>query len=287
MSERTGPAHGPWRPLERWSLLALGLFTFLALAGFASFGRNPALLARFPGLAGFYSDAFALFARGHVVISAAALFAVLIRYTGRAWVVAFVAVCGIALLAEWTGTSTGLPFGEYRYTELLGPRIAGKVPWLIPVSWFLMALPAFGLTAGVGNSRIVHWLLGAALLTAWDFSLDPAMSHLSPYWVWETEGALYGMPLINVAGWLITSFVIMAALDWTGARRLLPHLPRGFLAAYYLTVLAMSFGMVLVSGLWISVAITIPVVLWVGSRRPVFDGRPDASGWVRARGATS
>ncbi|NNF26774.1 MAG: carotenoid biosynthesis protein, partial [Gemmatimonadetes bacterium] len=197
-----------------------------------------------------------------------------------------VGVCGVALTAEWLGTSTGFPFGEYRYTELLGPRIDGKVPWLIPASWFLMALPSFALAVERKESRLSQWLLGAVLLTAWDFSLDPAMSYLSPYWVWEGEGVLYGMPLLNVAGWLVTAFVIMAVLDWTGSRRVVEALPRGFLAGYYLAVLGMSFGMVLVGGLWISVALTIPVIVWIGSQWPSIRARTDVSGLAHA-GSTS
>ena len=272
----SGGASGPWASSRSWPS-----------SGFASFGRNPELLARFPGLAGFYAGAFGLFARGHVLIAAAVLMAVLVRYSGWAWLAPFAAVCGVALLAEWVGTSTGLPFGEYRYTELLGPKIDGKVPWLIPVSWFLMALPSFALAAGKAGPRISQWFLGAVVLTAWDLSLDPAMSYLSPYWVWETEGALYGMPLLNVLGWLVTGVVLMAVLDATGARGLVAAAPRGFLAGYYLTVLAMSFGMVLVSGLWISVALTLPLVLWVSSQFFTLHVHPDPPGLAHPRGATS
>ena len=264
MAEHRTTSHQAWDLVERRGLLLLALFTLLALAGYASFGRHPALLARFPGVAGFYSTAFGFFAQGHVLLATGVLLAVLVRRTGRAWVGPLVAVGAVALGAEWMGTSTGLPFGEYRYTELLGPRIGNQVPWLIPVSWFLMALPAFGLATARGLSPAPRWALGAVLLTAWDLSLDPAMSHLSPYWVWGTEGDFYGMPLLNVAGWLGTGLVIMAVLEATRARRLVEALPPGFLAAYYLTVLAMSFGMVLAAGLWFSVLVTLPFIYWVG-----------------------
>jgi len=44
----------------------------------------------------------------------------------------------ISLAAELTGTSTVLPFGPYSYTPLLGWRVAGLVPFPIPLSWFYM-----------------------------------------------------------------------------------------------------------------------------------------------------
>ena len=274
-----------FKPLERRSLWVLVGFTAFALLGFATFGRNPALLARFPGLAGFYQAAFAFFAQGHIVVAAAALLAILVPRTGGVWVPAFVAVCGISLTAEWVGTSTGWPFGRYHYTELLGPQIGGQVPWLIPVSWYLMALPSFDLAERLGGGgRASRWLIGAALLTAWDLSLDPAMSHLSPYWVWDAEGSVYGMPLRNLAGWFGTGVVLMAGIEATGGRRVVASLPPGLMAAYYLAVLSLSFGMVLVAGLWISVLLSIPVLALIVTRglaggggfpmgRPALDGK--------------
>ncbi len=274
----------PFKSLERRGLWALLGFTAFALLGFATFGRNPALLARFPSLAGFYQTAFAFFAQGHIVVATAAILVILVPRTGASWVPAFLAVCGISLTAEWVGTSTGWPFGRYHYTELLGPRIGGRVPWLIPVSWFLMALPSFDLAERLGaGGRVARWVLGAAFLTAWDLSLDPAMSHLSPYWVWDTEVGIYGMPLRNLAGWFGTGVVLMAGIEATGGRRIVASLPPRLMAAYYLAVLSLSLGMVLVSGLWISVAVSIPVVALIlargfrgGGKVPV--GRPALDG---------
>ena len=47
---------------------------------------------------------------------------------------------GIAVL-ERVGTSTGVPFGRYRYTGALRPSIGG-VPAVVPLAWFAMAVPA-------------------------------------------------------------------------------------------------------------------------------------------------
>ena len=52
------------------------------------------------------------------------------------WV--FIASFGISLSSELLGTSTGLPFGPYSYTNQLGFKILGLVPFNIPTSWFFM-----------------------------------------------------------------------------------------------------------------------------------------------------
>lgn len=254
-----------WSRRERWGLTALALFTGLALVGFATFGRSPELLARFPRLAVFYGPAFSFFAQGHILIATGALLCCLVPRTGAAWIPAFVAVATVSLVAELVGTSTGWPFGEYRYTELLGPRVAGLVPALIPLSWFMMSLPAFGLAQGVG-STFGRWGLGALLLTSWDLTLDPAMSGLSPYWIWETPGVLHGMPVRNLLGWLVTGVVIMAALELCGVRTWMRRIPVSYLAAYYVLVSTLSLIMVAIAGMWTMVVVALPALAWAAAR---------------------
>ena len=111
-----------------------------------------------------------------------------------------------------------------------------------------------GLPAMYSNLKLIvisfSIVLGAYLLTAWDLALDPAMSFLTPYWVWEESGPFYGMPWVNLAGWMATGMILMGLLEVFGSRRWGPHLPLGWLAAYYGVVLLMPLGMVLAAGLW-------------------------------------
>ena len=165
-------------------------------------------------------------------------------------------VAGMALL----GTATGFPFSAYRYTELLGARVAGLVPVAIPFSWFMMGFPAYVLARRMARGRASRWALGALLLTTWDLTLDPAMSDLSPYWVWESEGAYYGMPLVNLAGWFGTSALIMAGFDAVRAGPVADRVPARLMEVYYATVLALSLAMTLVAGYWLAVALTLAVL---------------------------
>jgi putative membrane protein len=120
----------------------------------------------------------------------------------------------ISLGAELTGTSTGLPFGPYSYTTLLGWRVAGLVPFPIPLSWFYMiyaSLAILGrvLTPGDGvRTRLAWAAAGGLVLAAWDVSMDPAMSFATAHWIWHVRGAFYGMPWLNWFGWWLTGSVI-------------------------------------------------------------------------------
>ncbi len=129
----------------------------------------------------------------------------------------------ISLSSELLGTSTGFPFGAYGYLSGLGYKIAGLVPFTIPLSWFYMGLVSY-LLACVPLRRSRHLfarletiVLGALLLTAWDLVLDPAMSRTRvPFWEYYEAGAFFGTPLQNFAGWMGTGMVFMAvaALFW-------------------------------------------------------------------------
>jgi uncharacterized membrane protein len=128
----------------------------------------------------------------------------------------------LSLLSELLGTSTGFPFGHYAYLDGLGYKIAGLVPFTIPLSWFYVGFSAYllaysGLEQGLarwslGNFQIKTFSvgLGAVLLTAWDLVLDPAMSQARfPFWEFQEAGAFFGMPYRNLAGWVGTAMVFM------------------------------------------------------------------------------
>jgi putative membrane protein len=122
----------------------------------------------------------------------------------------------LSYLAELIGSSTGIPFGKYHYTDILQPQIAG-VPLLIPLAWLMMLPPAWAI-AGIILSRsnprfpIYHILLSALAFTAWDLFLDPQMVGWG-FWVWEIPGQYFGIPLVNYLGWIVVSALITLAVN--------------------------------------------------------------------------
>ncbi|HEX2719201.1 MAG TPA: carotenoid biosynthesis protein [Gemmatimonadaceae bacterium] len=155
----------------------------------------------------------------YVVLGALAILAHAAARVGWARAFALLAAgFSISLAAELIGTSTGLPFGPYSYTTLLGWRVAGLVPFPIPLSWFYMLYASLAILGRVLEARDdargrLRWAMAAGLvLTAWDVSMDPAMSYATPHWIWHVRGFFYGMPLLNWFGWWLTGSVVAFAM---------------------------------------------------------------------------
>lgn len=245
--------------IERIALTILALFSATAVAGYWFFGLHPENLARFPQSATFYSHSFSFFAQTQVWLSGIALFAILAWGGKFKWISGFVAVYILSLASELSGTMTGFPFGDYEYSSLLGAKWFSHVPYLIPLSWFTMALPSFVLverTLSDHLPKLARWTLAAILLTSWDLVLDPAMSFLVPYWLWGQAGSFYGMPWINLAGWFVTGFVLSAALSHFRATEAVEHVSNRTLLVYYAIVFALPAGMLVAAGHILLVVLT-------------------------------
>lgn len=250
--------------LPRWpaaGLVALYLFSVVAIVGFATFGLNPGLLVRFPQAAGFYGVSFQFFAQAQIYLAAVVLAFLLARHVGTRWVPAFVALYAVSLGSELLGTGIGIPFGEYRYTDALGPKWFGHVPVVIPLSWFFMALPSYAIArAALPERAVARVVMASLILLGWDLALDPAMSRATAYWVWAEPGAYYGMPWLNLFGWYVTGLALMGALALLRADEWVAALPADWLGAFYAANLLLPLGMNAAAGLWGAVLATLVVL---------------------------
>ena len=86
------------------------------------------------------------------------------------------------------------------------------------------------------------------------------MSFLVPYWTWANPGPFYGMPWVNLAGWMGTGVVLMGILELLGARSWGAELPNRWVAAFYGLNLLLPAGMLLAAGVWVPVLATLIAV---------------------------
>ncbi len=180
------------------------------------------------------------------------------------WLSFMIPAIALSLASELLGTSTGFPFGEYRYLSGLGYKIAGLVPFTIPLSWFYLGFSAYIIAlAGLSRLELKNWIrqlgaiiCGALCLTSWDFVLDPAMSQAPiPFWVWDQPGAFFGMPYQNFAGWMGTGIIFMtvATLLWKVKPFTLPNNDLKLPLAIYLANFTFATVLSLAAGFYVPV----------------------------------
>lgn len=104
--------------------------------------------------------------------------------------------------SEVLGVHTGFPFGNYQYGSVLGFQLF-EVPLMIGVNWLLLVY----LTGNLFSERIQNnWLaaaLGAGLMVAIDFLIEPVAIKLD-FWTWENNV----VPLSNYIGWFVVAYLI-------------------------------------------------------------------------------
>ena len=206
------------------------------------------------------------------------------------WLSFMIPAIALSLGSELLGTSTGFPFGDYRYLSGLGYKIAGLVPFTIPLSWFYLGFSAYIIAlAGLKKLEIGNWLcelgaivFGSLCLTSWDFVLDPAMSQAPvPFWVWDTPGAFFGMPYQNFAGWMGTGIIFMtvATLLWRVKPFLVPNDDLKLPLAIYLANFVFATVLSLAAGFYVPVLLGVVlgilpllVLYWLATKQDAAEG---------------
>jgi putative membrane protein len=187
----------------------------------------------------------------------------------------------IAFASEKLSISTGFPYGWYYYIDTTSHKelwIWG-VPFFDSLSYVFLTYCSYSTalfilsplatkgydlitleTRAIRSSRAAL-VLGAFLQTFLDIIIDPT-SHQGHRWFlgqiygYREEGVHFGVPLSNYAGWLLTSFVLVAAFQWID-RKQEAERPAG--------IIRLPFRSLLGPILYLSVLIFIwTVTFWIG-----------------------
>ncbi len=203
-------------------MIFLVLINLISIFGYATFVLNPQLLAKFEWAPPIFAISFPLFAQLQIFVGFVLMAVKCHKDIGKKWYFYLISSVIISFIMEYGGTTYGIPFGKYSYSSLLGWKIAGEVPYLIPLSWFFMALPSYLIAEQILGPKtwlFSKTLLGSFLLVAWDLSLDPAMSHLTSFWIWEEPASQFlKMPLKNLFGWVFTGLLILGVFELKGLK---------------------------------------------------------------------
>ena len=209
-----------------------------------------------------------------VLVFAAASVSHAAVHRGARWAAVYLVVtAGLGLLAEAVGTATGVPFGQYRYGDSLGPALL-DVPLVVPLAWAMFAYPCLLVGQRLARSPWGAVAVGAWALASWDLFLDPQMVEAG-HWTWtDVRLALPGspeVPVSNLLGWVLVATVMLAVLQRLPRRPGDDRVPMAlFLWTYASSVLAFAVffgrpGVAVLGGLGMGV-VAVPLALRLARR---------------------
>lgn len=150
---------------------------------------------------------------------------------------AVVAVLIIIFLCEASGANFGFPFGDFAFTDLLGPKVL-DVPLLILFTWLAILIPAW---AAAGKFlRYKHVVVASIVVTAFDAVLEFSADSLD-LWHWKK-----GLPTeLNFISWFGIAYVSFSILRKYASEKepglLVPHLLSAQLLYFTLSDAATRF----------------------------------------------
>ena len=117
------------------------------------------------------------------------------------------------IVIEAIGISTGIPYGGFHYSDELGFKIAGLVPWSVIFAFAPLLIGSYSISSQVTDDVRLVIPFSAFLLVLVDMVLDPAAVILN-IWEWDVPGPYYGIPLTNYSGWFITAIIGLILLHF-------------------------------------------------------------------------
>lgn len=129
----------------------------------------------------------------------------------------FALTCVISWSLESVSIATGFPFGNYHYTDSLGPKL-GTVPLLIMPAYFGVCYISWIIAGQLADhnrpaprATLTLAIVASFVMVMWDLSMDPARATVHQAWIWHDGGAYFGVPFVNFAGWFLCVFTILMA----------------------------------------------------------------------------
>ena len=153
-----------------------------------------------------------------------------------------------ALGIEALSITTGFPYSRFTYSETIGGRLFGLVPWTVPFAWIPLVAGALARWGGLEPRYRVA--AAAAHLVAIDLLLDPAAVKLG-FWKYASGSAYYGVPAQNFAGWVLSGGLAAWVVVRVGGARPLP-VPAGDSLAM---ILVFWTSVCAFAGLWVPAAV--------------------------------
>jgi len=170
------------------------------------------------------------------IFIACALVHAAFAYGVRRALILFVACSAIAFAMENLGAATGFPFGVYHFEVGADLPHVGLIPIIVGPLWFGAGYFSWTVASVLldGADRklddpfnlVSLPVVAAFVMTQWDLVMDAPNATIAKVWIWHDGGGVFGVPLSNYLGWLLTSWLIFQTFALYLRRSGLPPYPR-------------------------------------------------------------
>lgn len=119
----------------------------------------------------------------------------------------------------------GVSFESFTFTDRMGAKLLGTLPWPVPLLWIVIVLNARGVAELILRPwrRTGHyglWVLGLAsgLAVLLNFGLEPFAVKVKGFWIWNSHSSTrhwHTAPWVNFLGWTVTSsMALLFSVPW-------------------------------------------------------------------------
>ncbi len=139
-----------------------------------------------------------------------------------------------AISIETFAIITGFPYSNFSYTNLIGFKILGYTPYTVPFAYVPLFIGCFYMASIIEMDKWKVIILSTLMVLFADMVLDPAAVALK-FWVYESQGFFYGVPLMNFLGWILTGFLSsLITMHFLKNNINDPNKPEGLLSSLFL-----------------------------------------------------
>ncbi len=188
------------------------------------FSTGLAILSHIVGLF-LFGSTFSVTYRGSTTYNLLLMFVLMLwneHKIGTRYVTALLLGFSVGFFVEVLGVNSGVLFGHYTYSEILGLQIFG-VPLIIGLNWFKITYCAYitsiilsqyiakrtdGKIKTVFQTPLVYSIIAALLATFFDYLMEPVANKVG-FWHWENNI----IPGFNYVCWFLISFFLNRMYD--------------------------------------------------------------------------
>ena len=145
-------------------------------------------------------------------------------------IIALIAIVVLGFTAEYLGVNYGWLFGNYTYGDTLGYKYGG-VPIIIAFNWLMLCVSLRSLVNNVVRNTWIAAFFTAALITAYDFILEPVAIRFG-WWWWEGGS----IPIFNYVCWFVLSLIFQLFFR---------KIPKNIGKSYWMPIVQIQFFFIL------------------------------------------